>query len=162
MEVLMPQDEDPRLYGRDGEIWRAHLHGHTQERIAADKGISQQRVSQIIRDIRASIPESSKVDAALDDLERLSLVLAGLMPAAETGDTKAAGAVLRIIERRAKALGTDATEPLSIVLERHRDLEGQLVSDALAAALDVLGLTPEQRMAALGAAQQRLLDAVDL
>lgn len=154
----MPMQEDPRLHGRDGEIWRAHLHGHTQERIATDKGISQQRVSQIIREIRAAIPQSNKIDAALDDLERLDLVLTGLMPAAEAGDTKAAGAVLRIIERRAKALGTDATEPLSIVLERHRDLEGQLVADALAAALDVLGLTPEQRVAALGAAQQRLLD----
>lgn len=154
----MPQDEDPRLYGRDGDIWREYLYGHNQEQIAADHGLSQQRVSQIIREIRDNIPQTSKIDAALLDLERLNLMLTGVLPAAREGDTKASGAAMRIIERRARMLGLDATEPLSIVLERQRDLEGQLVADALAAALDVLGLTEEQRIAALGAAQQRLLD----
>ena len=66
---------------------------------------------------------------------------------------------MRIIERRARMLGLDATEPLSIVLERQRNLEGQIVADALAAALDVLGLTEEQRITGLAAAQQRLMDA---
>lgn len=155
----MPMREDPRLHGRDGEIWRAYLHGHTQERIAADQGISQQRVSQIITEIREAIPQTSKTDAALLDLERLNALLTGVMPAALTGDTKASGAALNIIKQRDHMLGLHATEPLSIVLERQRDLEGQLVADALAAALDVLGLTEEQRSAALGAAQQRLLDS---
>jgi hypothetical protein len=154
----MPQHDGPRLDGRDGEVWRAYLYGHTQEQIATDHGISQQRVSQIITEIRDSIPQASKTDAALLDLERLSMLLAGVMPAARDGETKASGAALRILERRAKMLGLDATESLSVVLERHRDLEGQLVADALAAALDVLGLTAEQRVAALGAAQRRLLD----
>jgi transcriptional regulator with XRE-family HTH domain len=153
----MPQQDGPRLDGRDGEVWRAYLYGHTQEQIATDHGISQQRVSQIVTEIRESIPQTSKTDAALLDLERLNLMLTGVLPAARDGDTKASGAAMRIIERRARMLGLDATEPLSIVLDRHRDLEGQLVADALAAALDVLGLTEEQRMAALGAAQQRLL-----
>jgi hypothetical protein len=153
----MAQRDGPRLDGRDGQVWRAYLYGHTQEQIAADHDISQSRVSQIITEIRNSIPQTNKTDAALLDLERLHLMLTGVMPAAADGDTKASAAAMRIIERRAKMLGLDATEPLSIVLERHRDLEGQLVADALAAALDVLGLTEEQRMAALGAAQQRLL-----
>lgn len=154
----MPMQEDPRLHGRDGEIWRDYLYGHTQEQIATDRGLSQQRVSQIIREIRESIPQTSKTDAALLDLERLNLMLTGVLPAARDGDTKASGAAMRIIERRARMLGLDATEPLSIVLERQRDLEGQLVADALAAALDALGLTEEQRITALAAAQQRLLD----
>jgi hypothetical protein len=155
----MPQRDGPRLDGRDGEVWRAYLFGYTQERIAADHGISQSRVSQIITEIRASIPQSNKTDAALLALERLDALLTGVMPDALNGDTKASAAALRIIERQAKALGTDAVEPLSIVLERQRDLEGCLVADALAAALDALDLTEEQRIAALGAAQQRLLDA---
>lgn len=154
----MPQRDGPRLDGRDGVIWRDYLYGHTQEQIAADHDISQSRVSQILTEIRESIPQTSKTDAALLDLERLNLMLTGVLPAAREGDTKASGAAMRIIERRARMLGLDATEPLSIVLERQRDLEGQLVADALAAALDVLGLTEEQRIAALGAAQQRLLD----
>jgi len=47
-----------------------------------------------------------------------------------------------------------------VALERRLDLEGSLVADATLAALDVLDLTPEQRMAALGAAQSKLL-AID-
>jgi hypothetical protein len=155
----MPQRDGPRLDGRDGEVWRAYLYGHTQEQIAADYEISQSRVSRIISEIRESIPQTSKTDAALIDLERLDLMLTGLLPAARNGDTKASGAAMRIIERRARMLGLDATESLSVVLERHRDLEGQLVADALTAALDVLGLSSEQRVAALGAAQRRLLDS---
>ncbi|MDJ1137908.1 hypothetical protein [Streptomyces iconiensis] len=48
-----------------------------------------------------------------------------------------------------------------VALERRLDMEGQLVADALSAALDVLGLDQDQRMAALGAAQQRLLTSGD-
>lgn len=42
-------------------------------------------------------------------------------------------------------------------LKRRLDLEGGLVADALAAALDALELGQEDRMRALGAAQERLL-----
>ncbi len=42
-------------------------------------------------------------------------------------------------------------------LERRLDLEGSLVADAITAALDAVPLSPEQRLAAMGAAQQRLL-----
>jgi len=44
-------------------------------------------------------------------------------------------------------------------LERRLDLEGELVANALGAALDVLDLPHEQRVAALEAAQGRLLEA---
>ena len=46
-----------------------------------------------------------------------------------------------------------------VALAQQRDLDGSLVADAVAAALDSLPLEPEQRMKALGAAQRRLLDA---
>ncbi len=46
-----------------------------------------------------------------------------------------------------------------VALERRLDLEGELVATALSAALDALELTHEQRVAALGAAQQLLLEA---
>lgn len=46
-----------------------------------------------------------------------------------------------------------------VALERHLDLEGDLVASALSVALDSLELAPEQRMLALGAAQQHLLGA---
>jgi hypothetical protein len=46
-----------------------------------------------------------------------------------------------------------------VMLERRLDMEGELVATALSAALDAIDLQPEQRMAALGAAQQHLLGA---
>lgn len=46
-----------------------------------------------------------------------------------------------------------------VALERRLDLEGELVAAALSAALDAIDLTHEQRVAALGAAQQHLLGA---
>lgn len=46
-----------------------------------------------------------------------------------------------------------------VALERRLDLEGELVAAALSAALDALDLDHEQRVAALGAAQQHLLGA---
>lgn len=150
---------DERLDGRNGRVWRAYVSGRTQDAIAVEHGISQQRVSQILAEVRQSIPADSRADALLLDLERLDRVLVAFLPIAETGDAKAAGVVLRVTERRAKALGLDAQEPLQVVIERQRDLEGQLVADALAAALDVLQLTEDQRIAALSAAQQRLLGA---
>lgn len=148
---------DERLEGRDGTIWQAYVGGATQEHIAVEHGISQQRVSQIIAEVRQSIPADGRADALLLDLERLDRLLVGFMPAADAGDAKAAAVVMRVLERRARALGTDADEPLTVVLERRRDLEGQIVAKAVYAALDVLGLTKEQRIAALGAARARLL-----
>lgn len=46
-----------------------------------------------------------------------------------------------------------------VALERRLDLEGELVAAALSAALDALNLDHEQRVKALGAAQQHLLGA---
>lgn len=49
-----------------------------------------------------------------------------------------------------------------VALERRLDLEGELVATALAAALDALNLDHDQRVRALGAAQQHLLGAGEL
>lgn len=46
-----------------------------------------------------------------------------------------------------------------VALERRLDLEGELVAAAIGAALDAIELTHEQRVAALEAAQGRLLEA---
>jgi hypothetical protein len=44
-----------------------------------------------------------------------------------------------------------------VALERRLDLEGELVAAALSAALDAVEMTHEQRVVALGAAQQHLM-----
>lgn len=147
-----------RLEGRDGQIWRAYLLGATQERIAAEHGISRQRVGQVLEEIRSSIPAADRADAALLDLERLDMLLSGVMPAALDGDVQATRAVLSVLERRARMLRLDLDEPLRVSLERRLDLEGAVVGEALGAALDAVPeLSVEQRIAALTAAQSRLL-----
>jgi hypothetical protein len=148
--------ETERLEGRDGRIWAAYVAGFTQEAIAAEHGISQQRVSQVLAEVRATVGDAARVDAALLAQERADALLAAVWPAARDGDTRAVLAALKVLERMAKALGTDAVEPVTVSFERHVDEQGQVVADAVAAALEVLGLDEGRRQLAVSAAMARL------
>lgn len=145
-----------RLEGRNGQVWRAYILGSTQEQIAAEHGVSRQRVGQILEEIRASIPAADRADAALVDLERLDALLSGVMPAAIAGEVQATRAALAVLERRAKMLRLDLDEPLRISFGKHLDDQGQLLADALGAVLDALDLDHEQRIFALEIAQAKL------
>ncbi len=149
--------ETERLDGRDGAIWSAYVGGATQEAIAAEHGISQQRVSQVLAEVRDSIGDGARMDAALLAAERADALLAAVWPAAMAGDLKAVGAALRVLERQAKAMGTDAVEPVTVSLERRLDVEGEAVAGALGAVLDALDLDHEQRVYAFGVAQAALV-----
>lgn len=151
------RDGPERLDGRAGQIWSAYVAGRTQEAIAAEYGITQQRVSQVLADVRVTIPDAVRMDAALLAAERVDALLAAVWPAAMEGDVRAVAAALKVLERSARALGTDAAAPLQLVLERRLDDEGEAVAAAVVAALDALSLTEEQRVTALGAAQASLL-----
>lgn len=77
-----------RLEGRNGEVWRKHvIYGWTQERCAEHFGIGQQRVSEIIAMVRASIPEDSKADLVRASIELIhevkarALEIADMLPA---------------------------------------------------------------------------------
>lgn len=91
-------------------------------------------------------------------LDRLQAVVWGK---SVKGDLRAVETALRIIDRRVKLYGLDATKSIEIALERRTDLESHLVADAVVAALDALGLTDEQRATALQAAQQKLTGQQD-
>ncbi|WP_328436914.1 hypothetical protein OHA71_06485 [Streptomyces sp. NBC_00444] len=66
----------------------------------------------------------------------------------------------RLERKLAAATAKQAVDAgVMVALERRLDLEGELVAAALSAALDAIELTHEQRVAALGAAQQHLLGA---
>ena len=104
----MPQENGPRLDGRNGEIWRAYLFGKTQEAIAEEFELSQQRVSEVIREVRESLPETDANELRRADLERLDAMLPNNIMLAVAGDKDAVNSVLKIMERRAKLLGLDA------------------------------------------------------
>jgi hypothetical protein len=66
----------------------------------------------------------------------------------------------RLERKLAAATAKQAVDAgVMVALERRLDMEGELVASALAAALDVLDLDHDQRVKALGAAQQHLLGA---
>lgn len=62
----------PGMDGRNGKIWQGYVRGKTQEALAEEHGLSQQRVSQIISQVRASIPEVDKAEAFQRELEFLN------------------------------------------------------------------------------------------
>lgn len=121
-----------RLAGRNGEIWRAYVNGLTQDAIADKFGISQQRVSQIVHDVRSSIPDRVRgevVDRQVELLERLQGEAIELwekppIPAYSNGRPildedgqavedhtyrmRALDAVLKIVDRHADMLGLKA------------------------------------------------------
>jgi hypothetical protein len=152
----MPQRDGPRLEGRNGQIWRRYVQGQTQARIGEELGLSQQRVSEVIAEVREAIPAEVRSDAALLAVERADALLAAVWPEAMAGDHRAVMAALRVLERQSRLLGLDAAEPLRVALERRLDDDSQLVVDAVAAALDVLGLDEEQQARAVVAATARL------
>jgi hypothetical protein len=63
---------------------------------------------------------------------------------------------LRIEKQWSETHGTDASKKLEIALEKRTDLEANLISEAVMAGIEALGLEPAQRMLALEAAAARL------
>lgn len=153
-----PTGSGPRLEDRNGAIWRAHVSGVTQEAIAAEHGISQERVSQIIRQIRESIPEVDRahlVQRETEFLERLrvealKLVDRGPIPAYSNGKPimsfdgetiaedhsgrlAALDRAVRLHERLAKLLGLDAPAKADVSLTvAERDATSAAAASALA------------------------------
>lgn len=76
------------LEGRNGVIWRGHtIYRKTQEALAEEHGISQARVSQIIAQVKASIPDHDREQMRQESIElyaeltRRALEIVDLVPA---------------------------------------------------------------------------------
>jgi hypothetical protein len=146
-----------RLEGRNGSIYRAYILGTTQEELAAQHGLSQERVSQIIREVVASIPEEDLAERrkrTLDVLDVIGREMAAIMdaPAAQAYSNgrpmvnddgtpildygsrmAAADRLVKITERQAKLLGLDAAQKVDVaVSEQAREAAQAAAADALA------------------------------
>jgi len=146
----MPRPEHPQIADRNGAIWRAYVAGATQEAIAADHGISRQRVGQVLARIRESIPEPDRSQLVqrevefLDELRRQALDLVGrppipaysngkpiLMPPGPDGTQEIAedhsgrlaalDRALRAHERLSKLLGLDAAAKVDATVRTSPD-----------------------------------------
>lgn len=109
----MAQRKGPRLEGRNGEIWSRYVSGWTQERIADEYKISQQRVSTIINKIRAEIPEEERQHVRTAVIERLDIAVA------EAFD----------IMRTPHYVVSNAGKIVHDILEYARDAEGHYLLD---------------------------------
>lgn len=134
-------EEDVRLAGRNGLIWRDYCGGRTQAALAAEHGISQNRVSQIVAQVRDSIPEEDREEEVRRSLEMLRELRAGALEvwrmvaapvtAGKDGDLvldpvsgeyvrdhggrlRALEAALKVDQRIAQLLGLDAATKLDM------------------------------------------------
>lgn len=141
---MMEPEEDVRLAGRNGTIWRDYCAGRTQEALAAEHGISQARVSQIISQVRDSIPETDREEEVRRSLDMLRELRAGALDvwrmaaapvtAGKDGDLvvdpesgeyvrdhagrlRALETALKVDTRIAQLLGLDAAQKLDMTVE---------------------------------------------
>lgn len=63
--------ENPALAGRNGRIWRDYCRGSTQAELAEKYGLSQQRVSQIVNEVKDSIPLEERTDLIRQETDLL-------------------------------------------------------------------------------------------
>lgn len=144
-----------RLEGRDGEIWRAFLLGKTQDTLAEEYSLSQQRISQIISACRAECVDPELSTARKEHLEvmrmlqktAVDIMEMPLPPAYSNGrpmldddgtmvrDVSARLAALDRVakqqERLAKVLGLDAAVKAEVTIDASR-ATAEAAADALA------------------------------
>lgn len=107
--------------------------------------------------VRVAMGRGAYVDSVLSELMKRHVEAGGdplLPPPTIHPWLKESRNERNLAARTAKA-AVDAG--VMVALAQRLDMEGALVADAVAAALDAVELTPEQRIAALNAAQERLM-----
>lgn len=152
---------DPARAVQDEEILRLRCAGLSLRAIGERVGLSHQgvsdRITDAIRELVSPVAEEWRAleTARLDDLTRRAYVV---LDGAESGETalKAIAQVERLSVSRRKLWALDMPQPIDVALSRRLDVEGDVVADAVAAALDVLGLDEGRRQLAVRAAVARL------
>ena len=109
-----PQVTEPRnIQAREREVEALELRkaGATFQQIGTRLGISRQaahkRVTEVLHDMAETTGEKAEAVRTLEG-QRLDAMLLGLWARASHGDYGAVDRVLRIMQRRADMLGTDA------------------------------------------------------
>lgn len=110
----MVNADNGRLSDRDQKIWDGYIGGKTILVLAAEHDISNQRVSQILAEIRASLPPRDR-QATIDlRIDQIAKGVNGVMPGLIAGDKDSIAAWRMLAEREAKYLGLDAAEKVEV------------------------------------------------
>lgn len=147
-------DETARLADRNGEIWRLYCRGVKQVELAERFSLTQATVSNIIKQVRDSIPEETRLEIVkrevdfLDDLrdEVAKLFYADLPPAFDrdgsalqdpetqeyirdmTGRLNALQGLLKVMDRHHKLLGLEAPTRIDATVTGDEDLAAKTLA----------------------------------
>src|SRR5690606_32686471 len=81
---------------------------------AAEYGVSNQRISQIIKSIRESLPPEDRQMVVDRRVAQIGAVVKALVPQALTGDRDAVASLEKMMAREARYLGLDASRQVQI------------------------------------------------
>ncbi len=131
------------------EMWKKAMEISRQEDVSP--------VDALVGMVRTAVGRAAYVDGVLQEHLRTHIEAGGsaLNPPTEIKTWLHQSRLERKLAAQTAQMAVNAG--VMTALERRLDLEGSLVADALTAALDALGLDQEDRMRALGAAQERLM-----
>lgn len=119
--------ENDRLSGRNGAIWQDFIAGASQQELARRFEISQARVSQIIAEVRDSIPAETKAEVIQRNIDLLARLQERVVKTAEMTDepkilTDCVRTLVQMQDRQSKFLGLDAAVKVEAAInegERH-------------------------------------------
>lgn len=110
----MPQEDNGRLSARDQQIWDLYIGGKTQMMLAQQFDVSNQRISQILQEIRASLPPHDRQKTIDLRLDQIAQGVNGVMPGVISGDKDSIASWKILAEREAKLLGLDSAEKVEL------------------------------------------------
>ncbi len=142
---------EPRLEGRNGKIWRLYCRGKTQEALSEEFGISQQRVSQIINEVRDSIGPQERADLVKRETDLLDMLRTEVLELWDKPANKAYAANGRELEgvedhsgrlaalaraesltaRLHRVLGLDAPQKVDLSLAGEEEAARKAAADAI-------------------------------
>jgi hypothetical protein len=109
-ELVTPEDEN--------RILQLRLSGLSVRRLAREFKL---RETEIIRILDAALPplsQATRIRLFREDIARLDDLLIAFYPQAKQGNAAAAGICLKLLERRAAMVGTDAPVRVDAVVEQ--------------------------------------------
>lgn len=165
---MATQPEDPAVQERRRQAAQLSLAGVDSETIYQRlQHMGYSSADHVRVDLlRARRRSRARLDETVEDLrqlqvERLERLLAAAWPKAlgvgreEGADPKSIEVAARLIERLCDLQGLKP--PTQVQLTARIEMESTAVAEGVLAAISALGLSPEQRVLALDAAQERLL-----
>jgi hypothetical protein len=144
---------------REARVLELRKGGATTRQIGDSLGVSHQRAEQLLRRALDRLPREPAEELRRLELARLDALWLAMWPQAMQGAGWAVDRCLAVMARRARLLGLDAADQRADRLVDVLEEAAPLVAGVLLAVVDGLGLSSEQREAALDLARAELLAA---